>query len=60
MPPPLDLGRVESRDELSRLRTTATTYEPSMSDSTRSSLHERWLQAVEHAKGWARDEEEGQ
>jgi glycerol kinase len=54
----LATGVYPDRDELSRLRTTATTYEPTMSSTTQDSLHERWLQAVEHAKGWARDEPE--
>jgi glycerol kinase len=52
----LATGVFPDRDELSRLRRTATTYEPSMRSETRDALHERWLQAVEHAKGWARDE----
>ncbi|HSP36692.1 MAG TPA: glycerol kinase GlpK [Frankiaceae bacterium] len=53
----LATGVYPHRDELARLRTTAITYEPSMKTSTRDALHERWLQAVEHAKGWARDDD---
>jgi glycerol kinase len=52
----LATGVYAHRDELASLRRTATTYEPTMRTETRDGLHERWLQAVEHAKGWARDE----
>jgi glycerol kinase len=52
----LATGVYPDREELSRLRVTARTYEPKMATATRDALHERWLEAVEHAKGWARDE----
>jgi len=54
----LATGVYPDRNELSRLRQTARTYEPQMPTQVRDSLHERWLQAVEHAKGWAVDEDE--
>jgi glycerol kinase len=53
----LATGVYPDRDALSRLRVTAKTYEPQMSEQTRDGLHERWLSAVEHAKGWAADEQ---
>jgi glycerol kinase len=54
----LATGVYPSRDELARLRTTATTFEPRMETATRDALHARWLEAVEHAKGWARDSDD--
>jgi glycerol kinase len=54
----LATGVYAHRDDLSRLRVTAKTYEPQMSAATRDGLHERWLQALERAKGWALDEDE--
>lgn len=52
----LATGVYADRKELSELRTTARTYEPTMDVDQRDQLHERWLQAVERAKGWAQEE----
>jgi glycerol kinase len=54
----LATGVYPDRNELSRLRKTSRTYEPQMPTQVRDDLHERWLSAVEHAKGWAVDEED--
>ncbi len=53
----LATGVYADRDTLSSLRTTARRYEPRMDVRTRNRLHDRWLQAVEHAKGWAREDQ---
>ncbi len=52
----LATGVYADRKELSELRTTARTYEPKMDVDQRDQLHERWLQAVERAKGWAQED----
>ena len=44
------------RDELQRRRKTATKYEPDMSEDERSALLDRWHDAVDRARGWAKEE----
>jgi glycerol kinase len=52
----LAVGFWKSRDEIaSRLR-IARRYEPLMSADERDRLHRRWLEAVERARDWAREE----
>jgi glycerol kinase len=51
----LATGVYADRDALAALRRTAKRYEPRMDVRTRHRLHERWTEAVGHARGWARD-----
>ena len=50
----LAVGFWESREEIDSKWKLAHRYEPRMSEEERESLYERWLRAVECAKGWAR------
>ena len=52
----LATGVYADRDELASLRKTAKRYEPQMDVVTRHRLHERWTEAVGHARHWAREE----
>jgi glycerol kinase len=49
-------GVWSDRDELQRRRRTARRYEPRMSADQRQALLARWHQAVDRARGWARDD----
>ena len=42
-----------SHDDLQALRRDGVRYEPMMAASERDSLHGRWAQALERARGWA-------
>jgi glycerol kinase len=42
-----------SHDDLQALRRDGVRYEPMMAASERVSLHGRWAQALERARGWA-------
>ncbi len=53
----LATGVYASREELAGLRRTARRYEPQMDVVTRHRLHERWGEAVSHARHWAREED---
>ena len=46
-----------SREELAKKWQLSRRYEPAMDAQTRDRLHGRWLKAVEHAKGWALDDD---
>ena len=48
----LATGFWKDQDELQAKWRLRRRYEPRMSDVERVALHERWLQAVERAKGW--------
>jgi glycerol kinase len=52
----LATGVYADRDALAGLRRTARRYEPRMDERTRTRLHERWIEAVGHARNWAREE----
>lgn len=51
----LAVGFWSSREELNEKWQMEKRFEPQMSEEKRSRQHSRWLRAVEHAKGWARD-----
>lgn len=51
----LAVGFWSSREELNEKWQMEKRFEPQMNEEKRSRLHSRWLRAVEHAKGWARD-----
>ncbi len=53
----LATGVYGDRAELAALRRTARRYEPRMDVRTRNRLHERWTEAVGHARNWARTDE---
>ena len=53
----LSTGFWKDRDEIAARWKVARRYEPRMSDEERTRLHRRWLRAVEHARGWEREEE---
>ena len=44
-----------SRKELAEKWKVRERFEPRLSETERTRLHNRWLRAVEHAKGWARE-----
>jgi glycerol kinase len=48
----LAVGFWESREELDAKWKVERRYEPRMSETERESLYERWLKAVERARGW--------
>ncbi len=52
----LATGYWADRDELDAKWKLARRYEPGISDAERSALYERWLEAVERSKNWAREE----
>jgi glycerol kinase len=52
----LATGVFADRGELQRTRRTQRRYEPRMSAAHRDELHARWREAVERARGWAREE----
>ncbi len=52
----LATGVYQGRDALAELRRTARRYEPRMDVRTRHRLHERWAEAVGHARHWARED----
>jgi len=52
----LSTGFWRSREELDAGWRMARRYEPRMDASERHRLHGRWRQAVERARGWAREE----
>jgi glycerol kinase len=51
----LAVGYWSSREELNSRWQIAKRYETRISEEERTRLHNRWLRAVEHAKGWARE-----
>jgi glycerol kinase len=51
----LATGVYADRTALAGLRRTARRYEPQMDVRTRHRLHERWAEAVSHARNWARE-----
>lgn len=51
----LAIGFWANRNELNEKWQMAKRFESQMSEEERGRLHSRWLRAVEHAKGWARD-----
>lgn len=51
----LAVGFWADKEEINGKWQMAKRYEPQMSEEERTRLHNRWLRAVEHAKGWARD-----
>jgi glycerol kinase len=52
----LATGVFSDREEVQCTRRTACRYEPRMSTDQREALQERWREAVERARHWARDE----
>lgn len=50
----LAAGVFRDREELARRRRTAVLYEPTMAPDERDRLYGRWLEALEHARGWSR------
>jgi glycerol kinase len=52
----LAVGFWSSREELNDKWQMAKRYEPNFTEEERTRLHSRWLRAVEHSKGWARDD----
>lgn len=52
----LAVGFWESREEIDSKWKLARRYEPLMSEDEREKLYQRWLRAVEYAKGWAKEE----
>jgi glycerol kinase len=50
----LATGVYADRQELAELRKTKARYEPRMDVVTRNRLHERWTEAVSHARHWSR------
>ena len=53
----LATGLWQDTAEVARLWQPAKTYEPTMSHDQRDTLYAGWKRAVEHARGWASDEE---
>jgi glycerol kinase len=53
----LAVGFWQSREEIDSRWRLQRRYEPRMLPEERQRLHQRWLKAVEHARGWAREEE---
>ena len=54
----LATGVYANRDELARLRRTAKTLRAAAwTYAPRHRLHERWTEAVGHARHWAREDE---
>ena len=53
----LAAGLWQDTAEIARLWQPAKTYEPAMSRDRRDTLYNSWKRAVEHARGWASDEE---
>jgi glycerol kinase len=53
----LATGLWQDTAEISRLWQPVRTYEPAMSRDQRDMLYTGWKRAVEHARGWASDEE---
>jgi glycerol kinase len=53
----LATGVYADRGELARLRRTARRYEPRLDVVSRHRLHERWVEAVSHARNWAREDD---
>ncbi len=53
----LATGVYADRGELARLRRTAKRYEPQLDVAASQRLHERWTEAVGHARHWARDDQ---
>ncbi len=53
----LATGLWQDTTEIARLWQPAKTYEPAMSHDQRDTLYAGWKRAVEHARGWASDEE---
>ena len=51
----LAVGFWHDREELQAKWKIARRHEPRISDEERARLHQRWLRAVEHAKGWAKE-----
>ena len=45
---------VWTREQVAEMWREAATYEPRMSADERSTLHERWLEALDRSRGWAR------
>jgi glycerol kinase len=52
----LATGVYADRGELAQLRRTARRYEPQLDVVSRHRLHERWNEAVSHARHWARED----
>ena len=50
----LAVGLWSGQDEIEALWREGARFEPSMGDSERAALRERWTEAVERAKGWER------
>jgi glycerol kinase len=55
----LATGYWESRDELDAKWQLAHRYEPKMPEGERERLYRRWGKALERARGWALDDEDG-
>ena len=53
----LATGLWQDTAEIARVWQPAKTYEPTMSHDQRDTLYAGWKRAVEHARGWASDEE---
>ncbi len=53
----LATGLWQDTTEIARLWQPVRTYEPAMSRDRRDTLYAGWKRAVEHARGWASDEE---
>ncbi|HEX8097397.1 MAG TPA: glycerol kinase GlpK, partial [Pyrinomonadaceae bacterium] len=56
----LAVGFWKDREELKGKWRLGRRYEPRMGASERERLHGRWLRAVGRAKGWEREEDEGE
>lgn len=52
----LATGFWKSREEIDAKWQLAHRYEPQLEAAERDALYGRWQRAVEHSKGWARDE----
>jgi glycerol kinase len=53
----LAVGLWQDTAEIARLWQPSRTYEPAMSRDQRDTLYAGWKRAVEHARGWASDQE---
>jgi glycerol kinase len=53
----LATGYWKSREELAEKWQLHRRYAPSMDEGTRGKLHNRWLKAVDRAKGWAMEDD---
>jgi glycerol kinase len=51
----LAVGFWKNRAEIDARWKLSRRYEPRMSEAARAQLYERWLRAVERAKGWERE-----